>query len=285
MFLIYLGLQVRRSLACLPAWALDFSFENAFKLPHFPKVAMSSNLGPRSGACLTVNEDSTRLTSKGFLVDRVDNIFPLPRPAIHQRYQEDGGEMLEQAATASIPIRDAYGNLRDLLTRNDVLTKSSVQRSHSDGIPLPREPHSLVTELHLQRDPVSHAFLWWLKEVAKAVPEKNAFAELYQWWKDYETYQVADTEIGLGTNILRNTEVMFTTECGFIGRGLWTLEQGDFVALLHGMELPVILHKTGKYFKFGGLAWVNGATMGGLEPIVTDLIQRGELAEEDITMI
>ena len=260
----------------LPSWALDFSFEGIRdETPFFPKVVTMPNMDTRSKRLAVIDQNFQRFTCRGFIVDHVDKTFFLPRNSFNPQLGE------EELGTAMkfLPTGDAYKYVRDYLTTNCRIARdSAANRDHNIYATLPKEVELLALELGVQTDPISNAFLWWLQKVAKVVPRREDFIELYEWWKSYSSYQAT------GFDRKHSTEVYFYTECGFIGRGLWTLASGDFVALLDGMELPVILRKSQGCFQFLGLSWVNGMTMGELGSTITDLSRKGIVVPSDITI-
>lgn len=240
----------------LPSWALDFSF-GCFPddLPSFPTAVIVPEDRKRP-LNLGLNNGQKSLTTIGFLIDTVREVHPLPRSFAYTAPEEDH---LLVPAMATVPVGDAYRNLAARLADHD---QSNVHLSFRSI--QPDFTHPLTETFSVQIEPISNVFLWWLSEMGRPIPGKATFSELEQWWMYYARYHS-----WYGSSYHKGSrEVFFTTECGFIGRGLPSISHGDTVALLHGLEIPVVLSIEGDAYIFKGLAWVNGTMMGELRDIL-----------------
>ena len=262
----------------LPTWALDFSFSTLDDhLPFFPQVVISEPSTWRTRAEIAVSKDHRRLTVRAIIFDRVKEIHPLPRSLVYPSADE---EDLLQSAMSSIPLDHTYLNVQNGLTANSTIVNKSDQPNFQTSLQPPAHIEELAFRLGVQTDPISNVFLWWLSEILKNVPDKKDFSELYEWWKRYAIYQSNAEQ-----RKSKSKEVFFITECGFIGRGLSTMKESDTLAFLEGLELPVVLSRTGNEFVFKGLAWINGAMMGELDESFIELLRQGVHLQHDILLI
>jgi hypothetical protein len=309
----------------LPTWTVDFSFagldesardrlhrrsffsESGYAHNHYvdshsddelldsdelEKILTRTRKGLAAQPRVSLSRDEKSMTARGFVIDTVDTVVPLPRP----KPGKPNTSLVASLATVldGLPVHSFAGWDRTKLRmvvdqvgtsqaraplksecdwRRMLTNVQRVDLGTDEGFPL--EP-GLLTEYQYQDDVLDEAFRGW--RTYFGLPTSAARLEV-GWAGSVRRHWQTNREFELGDRA--EGTVFFTTAKGFIGVGLMNMAAGDHVVLLHGCNDVMLLRQRSGEYEYQGTVYVHGVSDGELD----DLFDDGAFAEEDFCLV
>jgi len=99
-------------------------------------------------------------------------------------------------------------------------------------------------------------------------------------WEGSEGYRNSRIALFLALDTYSHNRRLIITDAGWIGLALEETQEGDFVCVLRGCRVPVVLRKEGDHFLFVGDSYVHGLMDG----LAMDRVAEGKWTEREFVL-
>ncbi|KAF2837601.1 hypothetical protein M501DRAFT_937224 [Patellaria atrata CBS 101060] len=248
--------------AHLPSWVIDLAIHKTRRLNdplslHPPGIGCSGKESTQVNGVILPDNETLRI--RGLLVDTVNDVLVFPKAikeVIERLVEVD--ELITQSnnkPSAASPNLKKY-------TRKEPLWRMLISNMDVDGAVAPEWFGTMYEILRGFRLP---------PKGSKDKSVRSSYFHVSRYSKTEDDYRRALYDK------IRNRS-FFTTEGGFMARGMPFVRKGDQVVIIFGAPVPFVLRSCGDYYKIVGVAYVGGIMEGEL---VDELYHKGLMKEQE----